>query len=206
MTQDATDRFGFMFYSPAHFDHVIVLAATIILKILHSNFAVFVDFAEGKRVFNLAVSLLRRASIEDNDLSGRGSKILAQLWVLHSQLTPAIEQDQEPQVRLRTRLSASVMHDELWVWRDGFPRPSTPQASGSVPMPGESDCPDRNGIWKAPGRESLANPDCNFEGMDQIWDLGIPSLLPIQLDIDCQWDILGSDQGIFSTHTKQGIV
>lgn len=94
------------------------LAAIKLLKILNSSLSQYVDFDAGKRLFNSAMYLIRRSSVEDNDLAGRSSKILTQLWVVHNSLTA--RREQEPRLRINTRLSASLLHDSLWLWREEF--------------------------------------------------------------------------------------
>lgn len=59
---------------------VISIAAMFILKLSYSNLSPFLDLENGKRAFNSAIMLTRRISIEDNDLPGRTSTILTQLW------------------------------------------------------------------------------------------------------------------------------
>lgn len=56
-------------------------------------------------------------SLEDNDLPGRMSKILTQLWSAYARMGPI---DEEPTLKLRTRHAASLLHDILWCWRETF--------------------------------------------------------------------------------------
>lgn len=93
------------------------MAALFILKLQDSNYAELLDVESGKRAFNAALFLLRQASLEDSDLPGRTSNILAQLW---SRQGHSKQSGEEPRLRLRTRLSASLLHDQLWSWRESF--------------------------------------------------------------------------------------
>jgi hypothetical protein len=106
-----------MMYAPATYRRIASLAAMIILKIYHSKYATFVDTEGGKRAFNIALALNRRSSVEDNDLPGRTSKILAQLWSAQVQGDHRAE---EPSLKLRSRSGASLLHDSLWDWRERF--------------------------------------------------------------------------------------
>jgi len=74
-----------------------------------------VDFQVGRRNFNTSIRILRQCSLQDNDNPGRGSKILSQLWI-HYQNSPTIRENQ-PNMQIRTRLGASILHDSLWIWR-----------------------------------------------------------------------------------------
>ena len=106
-----------MAYAPNYLYRMLILAAICLLKILSSNYSPYVDCASGKRLFNSSLILLRRCSLENNDSVGRASKILGQLWSVHRTLAVG---DEEPSLRVRTRLSASVLHDALWFWRQEF--------------------------------------------------------------------------------------
>lgn len=60
---------------PVIFSNAVAIAATWTLKILQGNYSQLVDVEEGREAFNLGLELLRKCSIEDNDLPGRFSKI-----------------------------------------------------------------------------------------------------------------------------------
>ncbi|KAL4894254.1 hypothetical protein BDV59DRAFT_176132 [Aspergillus ambiguus] len=104
-------------HGPVTYFRVISLAAMFILKLFYSNLGVFLDIDSGKRAYNFAIYLTRRISIEDNDLPGRMSKILTQLWSaqMRSSLPTAM-----PTLKLKTRMAASLIHDSLWIWREEF--------------------------------------------------------------------------------------
>lgn len=198
MTEKATEKSGFMIYAPAHFGHMMFTAGVTVLKILHSSFSTFVDFARGKRAFNSVITLCRRASIEDNDLPGRSSKILSQLWAIHDPSSSKLGQGNEPSLRLRTRSSASVMHDALWVWRERFAkqyncqRPGlvltpTPTPAGTVAdIPGSSSSSDdmsqSHVTAETANLVNDSNPNFCIEGLGAIWDMNVPWLLPMDLD------------------------
>jgi transcriptional regulatory protein LEU3 len=111
------ERPNFTEYAPQVFFQIASLGAMLILKITYSNYSAYIDCEEGERMFHVATQLVRRMSLEDNDLPGRMSKILTQLWSAYA-LVGAI--NEEPTLKLRTRLSASLLHDLLWCWRETF--------------------------------------------------------------------------------------
>ncbi|KIW96320.1 uncharacterized protein Z519_03389 [Cladophialophora bantiana CBS 173.52] len=101
---------------PMIFTRALSDACNIALKVLRGGYySQFVDVDEGRKAFNLGVSLVRKCSIEDNDLPGRYSKMLAQLWGTTTE--PA---DLQPGLKVRSRLGASLLHDTLWRWREKF--------------------------------------------------------------------------------------
>jgi transcriptional regulatory protein LEU3 len=130
--QDADTTSNLMAYAPDNFYRVLSLAAIVLLKIINSSYWKYVDLNNGKHAFNSALSLIRRSSVEDNDLPARSSKILAQLWSIQSQHNRKMEE--KPSLKLKTRSGASVVHDALWAWRETFGGQETgnPTSSGAL--------------------------------------------------------------------------
>ncbi|OAL27136.1 hypothetical protein AYO22_03767 [Fonsecaea multimorphosa] len=101
---------------PEIFIHGLCAACSFALKILRSGYySQFIDMDEGRKAFNLGVCLVKKCSIEDNDLLGRYSKILAQLWGATTEPTAV-----QPELKVRSRLGANLLHDTLWKWRENF--------------------------------------------------------------------------------------
>lgn len=119
---------------PSLFEKALCVACTFSLKVLRSGYSKLVDEIEGRKTFNLGLSLMRRCSIEDNDLPGRFSKIFAQLW----NATPGTPTG-NGELKVRSRLGGSLLHDTLWKWRECFggqaSRSITPLASGRENTP-----------------------------------------------------------------------
>ena len=97
------------------FSHAIALASTFALKVLRSSYGRLVDAEEGRKAFNLSLGLLRKCSIEDKDLCGRFSKILAQLWN-----APPDGSGPQNELKITSRLSGSLLHDTLWKYREKY--------------------------------------------------------------------------------------
>ena len=108
-----------LLYVPADIYHLLILSCVTIIKLLGSSFAEFLDFDEGKRSFNRAISSLRQASVANNDTPARSTEILTRLWgavgVAHSNGPRG-----EPALCIHSRGSASVLHDEIWRYREEF--------------------------------------------------------------------------------------
>lgn len=106
-----------LLYAPALMYHFLILSCFTIMKLLNSSFAEDVDAEGGRRAFNRAISALRVASVVNNDVPGRSTEILTRLWrgVGQSGASRC-----EPSLRLRSRGSASVLHDEVWRYREEF--------------------------------------------------------------------------------------
>ncbi|KAJ5128155.1 hypothetical protein N7448_008934 [Penicillium atrosanguineum] len=172
-----------MKYSPASYYRVTSLAALFILRLEDSSLVGLLDAEGGKQSFNAALSLLRRTSLEDNDLPGRTSKILAQLWSMQGQ---SQQSGKEPHLKLRTRLAASLLHDQLWNWRESF------GGQGSAPH-----TPPREPRNNSPDEPILAtgiNPPMSSEievdrlTFEDVFDLDMLSLLPFDFEENTLFD------------------
>jgi len=139
---------------------------------------------------------------------------LAQLWTVHHSRT--VRRGQEPNLRVKSRLGASVLHDGLWTWREEFggqgDPPSRPLDPFSNPTPLPLSKSPASIVQQQPAvaktqeisleicdgqvqqqqmvqsntsnqnihdMNNLASDLSNF---DWIWDVGFPSLLPIDID------------------------
>lgn len=115
---DVDSRWDFVRYAPTVHQLVLATAAMLLMKIVNSSYSVYVNIDGGKSAFNKVLSLLAKASVKHDDLRGRASKVLAQLWSIHQ--SAAAKREQEPKLNIKTRLGASVLHDSLWTWREEF--------------------------------------------------------------------------------------
>jgi hypothetical protein len=77
---------------------------------------------------------MRKCSVEENDLNGRMSKILAQLWGVH--YSDPAKKEQAPSLTIKSRFCASILHDSLWLWRERFGGQGGSATPPSQPGPG----------------------------------------------------------------------
>jgi hypothetical protein len=114
--------------------------AIFISKVLHSSYREYVDIEVATNLFNFVIAIYKQCSVEDNDTTGRTTKFLAQIWVIHADIFK--DCPQPPSISLKSRLFFSIVHDSLWQWRDryagkpsngapGLPAPLVPIASPS---------------------------------------------------------------------------
>ncbi len=108
----------FIRYAPNIFARMLTVAALLLMKIINSSYARYVDIMSGKKAFSDSLAILRDISLESGDLHDRVCHIMEQLWTVHQAVS--MERDQEPTVNLKTRLGGSLLHDSLWTWRDVF--------------------------------------------------------------------------------------
>lgn len=129
---DEDAKNDFIKFVPNVFCLMLNTAGMLLMKIICSSYARYVDIEKGKRSFNIVLGLLRRASLEDNDIWGRGGKIMAQLWTFY--YSRALRPEQEPNLSVKSRLGVSVLHDGLWTWREEFGGQRTAPSSSSEPV------------------------------------------------------------------------
>lgn len=112
---------GFLHYSPFFCYQAFSSAAFIVLKLsMNVYFQSLIDVKEGKKLINAAISALRKMSVANNDLPGRLSDVIGFFCSLpNSQLIGGDTID-KLQLRVRNRLSMSIVYDSLWEWRNQF--------------------------------------------------------------------------------------
>jgi hypothetical protein len=196
---------NFMKYCPASYFRAASLSALFILKLHDSSYVTLLDSEGGSHAFTTALALIRRASLEDNDLPERISTILLQLW---SQQGRSTRSKKEPALISRTRMAASLLHEQLWIWRETFGGQES--ASGNPPSGISSrefllflnlvfantyfdiDIVGRqqaSGFYEehsdtvAPG-----NSDLKSFTFDEVFDMDMLSLLPVGIECDLSFN------------------
>lgn len=100
--------------------HSLLLAATNLLRLLRGFEPQSEhDYKRGEDTFYLAVTLMKRMSIANDDLAGRCSDLLSKLWT-SQKLFRRADGSLAPEIRIRTRLVMSPLVDCLWWYREEF--------------------------------------------------------------------------------------
>ncbi|KIW26153.1 uncharacterized protein PV07_09273 [Cladophialophora immunda] len=103
-------------YTPVYLIQSLSTAAQVIFKVLNSSYHRFVDGDAGSMSFHTATVILRRSSLESNDIGDRAASRLTQLWRAYSIIQE--KKQEEPVLQVKNRLGASLMYDFLWQYRD----------------------------------------------------------------------------------------
>ncbi|KAL7928938.1 hypothetical protein V8C35DRAFT_207216 [Trichoderma chlorosporum] len=112
---------GFFHYCPFFCYQVFVSAAFIILKVMMNGyFEKLLDVAAGKRLLDAAISSLRKMSVANNDLPGRLSDVIGFFCTLPDPHVISGDSIDDLRLRVRNRLSMSIVYDSLWEWRKYF--------------------------------------------------------------------------------------
>ncbi|KAF3927947.1 hypothetical protein ABW20_dc0108594 [Dactylellina cionopaga] len=136
-------------YCPVYIYQMFTCAAFTMLKVLRSSyFNRYLDVETGIKGFNSALGCLRNISIADNDLPARMADVLTQLWEcgtlsfdrgsatggsVDGSISAAVSTAEREEggeggetlhagwdLRIRSRMSMSVVYDSLWKWREQF--------------------------------------------------------------------------------------
>lgn len=108
---------SFIKYLPGLFILKIWQAACIVAKLVHSSLSDVIDKGTGKQAFLIAIQLTMKSSILKYDMAYRASGILKNMWQLFKALREKTNIS-NTSVTIRTRMSASVFFDCLWVLRE----------------------------------------------------------------------------------------
>lgn len=142
---------------------VCIAAAIFISKVIHSNYGQYVDKERGKAAFSITISILRQCSVEDNDIEGRGTKFMAQVWRIHMAIFEESPRQPPSLSLVKSRLFFSIGHDSIWLWREKYAKQPSNGAPG-LPPPmmksaatgSQGPCPLSTGDYRPPQASSLA--------------------------------------------------
>jgi len=131
---------GVLKYATGYILQMIVAACFTLLKLLSSFFAKEVEFERGRSLFHRTIQGIRSMSIINNDLPWRLAELMVQMWNgarvesrsqqhnLQSMgngsrangldTVPGI--DDSLQLKVRCRMSMSLVFDSIWRWREEF--------------------------------------------------------------------------------------
>lgn len=118
---------GVLIYATNYILQMIIAAGFTLLKLLNSFFAHHIDFEYGRQMFNRTIWAIRSISVTTNDLPSRLAEVLAQLWkgsaAGQSPRNQGVEcnvEDSSLQLKVKCRMSMSLVYDSVWRWREEF--------------------------------------------------------------------------------------
>jgi transcriptional regulatory protein LEU3 len=114
----------------AYIHRAVILAALSILKLSRGFAAPYFDLNGGEKSYFSAIVILRSMSLNYDDLGARSAIILQNLWDSGNVFRRADGTVDSMALRLRNRLSMSIVFDAFWYWRKEF---------GGQPSPFKND-------------------------------------------------------------------
>ncbi|KAF7587626.1 hypothetical protein BBP40_006990 [Aspergillus hancockii] len=118
-----TDVGPVLSYTPYYIYQMMVAGGCTLLKLCSSFFAAHINMDYTKKLFNRAIWAIRGVSVSSNDLPERLAEVLAQMWRLGSAPSPkpstgSPEMDDSLMLKVRCRMSMSLLFDSVWRWRE----------------------------------------------------------------------------------------
>ncbi|PVH87119.1 hypothetical protein DL98DRAFT_267593 [Cadophora sp. DSE1049] len=121
-------------YATNYILQMIDAACFTLLKLLGSFFSASIDFDRGRLLFHRTIQVIRSMSIINNDLPWRLAELMVQMWNgarveqrSQQQMNnngnghePRAVVDDSLQLKVRCRMSMSLMFDSIWRWREEF--------------------------------------------------------------------------------------
>ena len=108
-------------YCPSEIPKTLTSASCILIKIIHSSYAVHFNVIQGKSLFNSAILAFRAISLRKNDFPDRSAEALARMWRVAGSGMPrdgSISSQLDPlDLKIRSRMSVSHVYDCVWGWR-----------------------------------------------------------------------------------------
>lgn len=108
-------------YTPYYIYQMMLAGGFTLLKLCKSFFAAHIDLEYSKSLFNRTIWAIRGISVANNDLPQRLAEVLAQMWRLGgtpTQRPATAEVDDSLQLKVRCRMSMSLVYDSVWRWRE----------------------------------------------------------------------------------------
>lgn len=138
----------FLKHCPVVFIVKIWQAACIVAKLVHSAISDVIDVGTGRQVYTVAIQSAMKASILKHDIAYRSSGLMRNMWQLFKALR---EQSNISNltVTVKTRMSASLFFDCLWVLREQV---------GMIKL-GMNDTQDASGLKNAHEANSVSASD-----------------------------------------------
>ena len=124
-------------YAPNYLLQMIVAGCFALLKLLGSSFAREVEFDRGRMLFHRTIQGIRSMSIVNNDLPWRLAELMVQMYNGArveqrnqqvglgngndlNNVEQRIDMDDSLQLKVRCRMSMSLVFDSIWRWREEF--------------------------------------------------------------------------------------
>jgi hypothetical protein len=180
---------------PFYIFRMLFVIAAVLMKVLKSTYARFVDVDAGEQAFNTTISALRKSAIQENDKANRSADMLSQMWLFNSEMDA--KKPEDPSLRFKSRLGNSLIYDMLRHWRDemiargqgGWPG-NVSWHAGPTNVPGvdqgeKSQIQNLNPQEEVPANTAVnADLDVNGGSLDLPWD-------NIDIAFDWDWDVHG---------------
>ncbi|KAL8664735.1 MAG: hypothetical protein Q9168_007851 [Polycauliona sp. 1 TL-2023] len=135
---------GLLLHASNYILQMIIAAGFTLLKLLNSFFADGGKLAHGRDLFLRTIKAIRTISVATNDLPSRLAEVLAQLWKsggsgLRAGHGQSKSLENSLQLKVRCRMSMSLVYDSVWRWREEFQAKDSGNLESAVRNPTNPD-------------------------------------------------------------------
>ncbi|KAL1974360.1 hypothetical protein VTN31DRAFT_4564 [Thermomyces dupontii] len=172
-------------YTPYYIFQMMLAGGFALMKLCKSFFAAHIDLDYSKALFNRTIWAIRAISVCSNDLPERLAEVLAQMWKSGGgpPRRPPVpsssdELDDSLPLKVRCRLSMSLVYDSVWRWREdalaegrnidaSLKNPTDPASNSDscVPSAAQSTRDDNGAVDGGDRDPSLAPPPSLSQGL-----------------------------------------
>ncbi|KAL3428695.1 hypothetical protein BDV09DRAFT_181593 [Aspergillus tetrazonus] len=122
--QSLADRHGSLGMCPIHIVFGLLLASTLVLRILKSSTASHgLDTSRARSALFTAINAAKQMSVDGSDLAAKAATVLTSIWNSSKAFRKA-DGGEYTAMRIRSRLVLSPILDVIWWWKDEFEPPS----------------------------------------------------------------------------------
>ncbi|KAF2173686.1 hypothetical protein M409DRAFT_48626 [Zasmidium cellare ATCC 36951] len=201
------DTTEFVLYMPYYYRRAVMLAGICILRISRSPLQAYLQTEPREQALANAVRVIKRSSIETGDTDYRQAIILTQLWKGKDRGGGLGKISGDPQnalhLKLRNRLSMSVVFECFWWWRSDFAGLSDPynddepellrNQAGAASLPSDGSGP--------------LNANFNTTDIEQQFQLVANGFQdPLADTVDWQWPVDLFTPGLDSMMLDNGLI
>jgi hypothetical protein len=140
---------GILRYATNYILQMIIAGGFTLLKLLSSFFVREIEFERGRQLFHRTINIIRSMSVINNDLPWRLAELMVQMWngarvEQRSQQQQQLNNGSGPeartvvddslQLKVRCRMSMSLVFDCVWRWREEFQSQGRGNLEGRFPL------------------------------------------------------------------------
>lgn len=172
--------------SPMFVINALVLASSILLRLLKSSMSNKIDGEKAKTALFAGINLLRYMILDANDLAAKFSIALNQMWNSTKAFRKA-DGSEYATLRIRSRLVISPVIDMAWWWREEYDPEAVPPAA----LPNTEDAGNNSA-----DNTNNSNNDFLFAPMSNIANVGSEfGFLNDEFLTDFEWALDGGNGG-----------
>ncbi|TVY42940.1 Regulatory protein [Lachnellula occidentalis] len=174
-------------YATNYILQMIIAACFTLLKHLSSFFASEIDFNQGRQLFHRTIQAIRSMSVINNDLPWRLAELMVQMYNgarvesrknSNNGIDSRTVVDDSLQLKVRCRMSMSLMFDSIWRWREEFQAQGRGNLEAALKNPTNPDSTTDSSDSSTHQLESTLMPPSSHQMSSHLMGGGTGSITP----------------------------